>query len=45
MKSFSVDYAGLYINWANTLLFIILVTPLTLKLPIKPTLHQGNNFF
>ena len=35
MNNFSVDYAGLYINWANTSLFIIPGTLPTLKLPIK----------
>ena len=31
----TVDYASLYINWANISLFIIPGTPPTLKLPTK----------
>ena len=36
MNDFLIDYAGLYMNWANISLFIIPNTlPKTLKLPIK----------
>ena len=35
VNNFSVDWVGLYINWANTFLFIILDKLLTLNLPIK----------
>ena len=39
-NNFSVGYAGLYINWANTSLFIIPGTLPTLKLPIKSLLSS-----
>ena len=35
INNFSVDYAVLYINWANTSLLIIPGTLATLKLPVK----------
>ena len=35
VNNFSVDYACLYINWANTSLFIILDKLAELNLPIK----------
>ena len=42
VNNFSVDQVGLYINWANTSLFIILGKLPTLNLPIKshPSLRQ-----
>ena len=42
LPKFSVDQVGLYINWANTSLFIILGKLPTLNLPIKshPSLMQ-----
>ena len=43
MNNFSVDYAGLYLNWANTSLFIIPGTLPTLKLPIKS--HPSSSYF
>ena len=45
INNFSVDYAGLYINWANTSLFIIPGTPPTLKLPIKRHPSSRQLFF
>ena len=40
----SVDYAGLYLNWANTSLLIISGTLPTLKLPIKSYPSSRCNF-
>ena len=42
VNNLSVDQVGLYINWANTSLFIILGKLPTLNLPIKshPSLRQ-----
>ena len=45
INNFSVDYAGLYINWANTSLFIIPGTFSTLKLPIKNHPSSRQLFF
>ena len=44
MNHFLVDYTALYINWANTFLFIIPGTLPTVDLP-KKSLNQGNYFF
>ena len=41
MDNFSVDYPGLYINWANTSLFIIPGTFPTLILPVKSDLSSS----
>ena len=45
MNNFSGDYAGLYIHWANTSLFIIPGTLLTLKLSIKNHPSSSYLFF
>ena len=45
INNFSVDYASLYINWANTSFFIIPVTLRTLKLPIKSHSSSKQQFF
>ena len=46
ISNFSVDYAGLYINWANASLFIISGSTLpTLKLPIKTHPSSRQLFF
>ena len=44
MNNFSVDYAGLYINWASTSLYIIPGTLPTFNLPIKSHPSQGSFF-
>ena len=45
INNFSVDYAGLYINWANTSLFIIQGTLPALKIPIKSHPSSRQLFF
>ena len=45
VNNFSIDYVGLYINWTNTSLFIILGKLSTLNLPIeKPSFIKVASF-
>ena len=45
MNNFSVDYADLYINWANTSLFVIPGTLPTLNLHLKSQPLSRKLFF
>ena len=43
MENFSVDHAGLYVNWASMSLFVIPGTFPTLNLPVKS--HSALSYF